>query len=291
MKRITHVFQRLLLAAACGAAAMPAAQAGVVTFEGLGNGLLGHGDVLRQAGMLISAFSTADAPLPGELAGALVDGGDPGACAGLACPAGHPGNYYAALNDSAIFLDPVAADTTFRLKGFDASFIGAVAGAPYPALAGLLMVLGFASDGNGLFELYSLAGPDADGFHFAHFDTSAGFGERDFAEVGVLGYTCDVSGDCAASSDHRGQFAIDNIAIVGADADPAQVAEPASWLLMLAGLAGMASGGAAGPAAIKKNGSPGFRFLAAAARHAMRPPLLRRRARKPSTPTPASSIA
>jgi hypothetical protein len=208
---------------------LPAAHAAIATFEGLSPALVGHGDTFEQAGLLMTGFSLADDAMAGDLVGALVDGSDPGVCAGLACPANNSSSFYAALNDGGLLLDPVNSGGTFSIKSFDASFIGAVAGATYPAVAGLLRVQGFFANGDSAYETYALDGPGANGFQFRHFDTSAQFGNLNFSEVALFGFTCDVAGVCDAFSSNRGQFALDSIVTA--------VPEPSAHLLLLAGLA------------------------------------------------------
>ncbi|MES2741044.1 MAG: NF038120 family PEP-CTERM protein [Pseudomonadota bacterium] len=221
---------RLLAGALVAAAfAMPAAQAAVIDFEGIGNDLVGHNDVFQQGGLALTGYSLADNALSGDLVGAVVDGTDLGICAGLACPANNQTSFYSALNDSALFIDPAHAGDSFKIKGFDASFIGAVAGASYPATAGLLRVQGFFADGSTVFENYALNGPTAGSFGFQHFNTSSTFGEQAFSQVAIFGFTCNSTGSCSAFSTNKGQFAIDNILVA--------VPEPTTYLMMLLGLA------------------------------------------------------
>ncbi len=222
--------RRLLAGALVGAAfALPAAHASVIDFEGIGNNLIGHNDVFQQGGLAFTGYSLADLATPGELVGAIVDGTDLGVCAGLACPVNNQTNFYSALNDSALFIDPAHAGDSFKIKGFDASFIGAVAGASYPAVAGLLRVQGFYADGSTVFENYSLNGPTGGSFGFQHFNTSGTFGEQAFTQVAIFGFTCNTTGACSAFTTNKGQFAIDNILVA--------VPEPTTYLMMLLGLA------------------------------------------------------
>ena len=231
-RRRRGIIHRLLGAALCAAAAtvLPQAQAGLITFEDIDPQLFGHGDTFEQAGMLISPISAADLAQPGDLVGAVVDGTDPGVCAGLDCPLDNSSHYYAALNDGAFFINSADGAASVHLQSFDASFIGAIGGAAYPGVAGLLQVQGFYAGGGSRYELYSLAGPGADGFFFQHFTTTAAFGAEAFETVAIFAYSCEIGAACTAFSDNRAQFAIDNIAAVP---------EPATWLLTLAGLAGI----------------------------------------------------
>lgn len=222
---------RRLLAATllCGAAVAPV-QAQVVTFDGLPYPLLHHGDSFEQAGLLLTALSNDSAAQPGDLVGALVDAGDSGACAALACPVDHVGTYYAGLNDSVLYLNAAQPGASFRIKSFDAGFIGADSGATYPGVAGLLQVQGFDANGGTAYETYALAGPGSAGFSFSHYATSAVFGNQDFTTVAIFAYACAYGTGCVAFSNNQGQFAIDNISAVP---------EPATCVLMLAGLVGI----------------------------------------------------
>ena len=212
--------------------AMPAAQADVVDFEGLDVNIVGHMDSFEQAGVILTGYSNASTAQPGDFVGMVVDGTDLGVCAGLACPTNNPGHYYAALNDSILFIDPSSA-ATFQIKSFDASFIGAVAGASYPSTAGLLKIQGFLADNSFVTESYALAGPGANGFTFQHFVASTGFANQNFVEVAIFGYTCNTAGACTAFNSNQGQYALDNVTVA--------VPEPTSYLMMLLGLAGIAA--------------------------------------------------
>lgn len=239
MNRIPHApetsgsrvtVRRLLAATLLGSAAAAPVQAQVMTFDGPPYPLLHHGDSFEQNGMLLTALSNDNAAEPGDLVGALVDAGDTGTCAVLACPVGHGGTYYAALNDSVLYLNAARPGASFRIKSFDASFIGADSGATYPGVAGLLQVQGFDASGGTAYETYALGGPGNDGFAFAHYATSSVFGNQDFTTVAIFAYACEYGTGCVAFSNNRGQFALDNISAVP---------EPAAWLLMFTGLAGI----------------------------------------------------
>jgi len=225
-------FAKLLGGALLGAAlaAAPAAQADVITFNNLDNQFVGHGDSLEIGNFLLTGISNVPGAAPGDLVGAIFNGGDPASC-GQACPTGTTNNYYAALNDGIVYLDPLKAGGSVSLQGFDASFIGYAQGASYPAIAGLLRVQGFYADGSSLYETYQLGGPVGGSFQFQHFDTSAGFASQRFESLAFFGFTCNTSGSCNAFNSNKGQFALDNII--------ASVPEPSTYAMMLLGLAGI----------------------------------------------------
>lgn len=225
--------KKLLGGALLGAAlaTSPVAMADVLTFNNLDNQFIGHGDSFDFANFSLTGISNVTGASPGDLVGAIFNGSDPASC-GQACPTNNPNNYYAALNDGIVYLDPLKSGGTVSLQGFDASFIGYAQGASYPAVAGLLRVQGFYADGTSLYETYQLGGPVGGSFQFQHFDTSAGFSSQRFDSLAFFGFTCNTSGSCNAFNSNKGQFALDNII--------ASVPEPSTYAMMLLGLAGIA---------------------------------------------------
>lgn len=225
-------FKKLLAGAMLGAALAyaPAAMADVITFNNLDNQFVGHGDSFDFANFSLTGISNVPGASPGELVGAIFNGSDPASC-GQACPTNNPNNYYAALNDGYVSLDPLKAGTSFSLQGFDASFIGYAQGASYPAVAGLLRVQGFYADGSSLYETYQLGGPVAGSFQFQHFDTSTNFSSQRFESLAFFGFTCNTTGSCNAFNSNKGQFALDSIVV--------SVPEPSTYAMMLLGLAGI----------------------------------------------------
>ncbi|HEV7814272.1 MAG TPA: NF038120 family PEP-CTERM protein [Janthinobacterium sp.] len=226
---VRKLFAAVLLGAAFSA--MPAAHAGTIDFEGIGNGLVGDSDTFQQAGLYLTAYSNAIGAQPGDLVGAVVDGSDLGGglCVNLACPGNNSSNFYTGLNDGYLQLDVTNPANHISILGFDASFIGAIAGGSYPAVSGLLQIQGFFADGSSDLRRYALSGPVGGSFNFEHFITDTAFASENFAAVDVFAYSCDASGNCLAFQDNKGQFAIDNIAVT--------VPEPSTYLMMLLGLA------------------------------------------------------
>jgi hypothetical protein len=233
MKRTLQQLLRLSVLSAASLAALPAAHAAVIDFENLGVGGVGHNDYFQQAGFDLAGYSNDADAVDGDLVGAINDGTDPGSCVNLMCPA-NAGHYYAGLNDGVLEITRSVPQQTFRVQSFDASFIGATVGATYPAVAGVLRIVGFFSDGTAAVEDYDLAGPGANGFAFAHYTTSAGFGSQQFSSIALFASSCNVGGPCTAFSNNKGQFAIDNLNV-------SAVPEPSSWLMLGAGLLGLAA--------------------------------------------------
>lgn len=215
---------------ALSAAWAPAAIADVINFNNVDNQFVGHGDAFELGNFVLTGASNAPGAAYGDLVGAVLDGTDPAAC-GMACPTNNTSNYYAALNDGIVYLDPLRAGGSVSLQGFDASFIGYAQGASYPAVAGLLRVQGFYADGSSLYETYQLGGPLGGDFQFQRYSTSASFGSQQFASLAFFGFTCNTAGSCNAFNSNKGQFALDNIV--------ASVPEPSTYAMMLLGLAGI----------------------------------------------------
>lgn len=214
----------------------PAAQADIITFEGLATGGIGNGDVLLTQGYQLTSFSNDSAADLGSLSGAIFDGTDTGVCSdgGLACPVNNRSNYYAGLADGSVFLANagVASGGKVRLSGFDASFIGA--GGPYPLIAGLLQVWGFKADNTAMMLEYALGGPGTNGFEMMHRSVDAEFAATDFVQLAFYGYACDAQLNCSDIDTLKAQFALDNV-------DVTAVPEPSTAAVMLLGLAGIAA--------------------------------------------------
>ncbi|WP_317201870.1 NF038120 family PEP-CTERM protein [Janthinobacterium sp.] len=219
-----------IAAALLAGAAAPAARADVIDFEGLANTTLGHDESFRQGNFIFNGVSVDPLARPGDMVGTVVDGGDAGLCVNLACPGNNTSNYFAGLNDGVLVLSAANGANQVRVAGFDASFIGSVAGVAYPSLAGFLRVQGFSAGGGSMYEDYLFPG-GANGFSFQHFTASAKFASQQFSEVAFFAFSCGNDGNCSAFTDGKGQFALDNVI--------ASVPEPSSYLMMLLGLAGI----------------------------------------------------
>jgi hypothetical protein len=236
-------FHKLFGAALVAAAAVAApAQAGVITFEnGYGpvGGMVGDADswnneAYREAGYAIGFFSNVVGG-EGSLVGQFVDGVD-STCdtSTMACPANKSGTYYAALNDSYLDLS-YEAGSGFKLKSFDASFVGSSSNlASYPATTGLIRVQAFQANGTYMLQDFWLNGPTASGFKLDHFETTGAFANTKFVEALVFGYYCNNAGSCSAFTSDKGQFALDNITLT-------DVPEPATAATLGLGLLGLAA--------------------------------------------------
>ncbi|PHV07386.1 PEP-CTERM sorting domain-containing protein [Janthinobacterium sp. BJB412] len=233
MNRTLQQLLRLGVLSAASLAALPAAHAAVIDFENLGIGGVGHNEFFQQAGFDLAGYSAASDALDGDLVGTINDGTDPGSCFNLMCPSS-ASHYYAGLNDGVLEITRSVPQQTFRLHSFDASFIGATVGGVYPAVAGLLRIQGSFADGSYVYEDYQLAGPGANGFAFGHYTTSAAFGAKQFVAIDLFAFTCNAGGNCNAFQTNKGQFALDNLNV-------SAVPEPSSWLMLGAGLLGLAA--------------------------------------------------
>lgn len=178
----------------CAALAAPS-QAETITFD-TGYGMIyGSGESHTENGYRMT-FESYWADAEGTAVGAIIDGTDPFGCIGLACPTGNPGMSYAALNDSIIWLGKQTTDAVFRVKSFDASFIGSSPDlGSYPFFSGLLRLQGWRPDGSWLTETFLLDGPGPQGFEFGHYITSDLFGATEFVAMALFGVSCDTSNE------------------------------------------------------------------------------------------------
>jgi len=229
--------------AALALVSLGAAHSAVITFDGVadspfapyltgGTGLLGHGDEFYQSGFWIDPFSNAAVAQPGDLVGAIVDGTDVAAtCFSVACPNNNSTNFFAGLDDGVLAIGAVNGNS-FKVKGFDASFLGA-AGDTFPATAGFLRLQGVTAGNVAITQTYALPGPGSSAFNFNSYNTFGTFAATDFALVYVYTFACNNVGTCSAFSTDKGQFALDNFRTT-------DIPEPQTWLLMGVALAGAA---------------------------------------------------
>jgi hypothetical protein len=225
-------------------ACVGAAQATVIDFEEPISSpyapfapLFGHGDEFYQGEYWIDPFSNSATALAGDLVGALVDGTDlANTCFGIACPVNNSSHFFTSLNDGVIALGSTIAGNTFKVAGFDASFIGSQ-GAALPGVAGLLRLQGHLADGSGsLTQTYQLPGPDQSGnLDFYSYQAAGAFADAEFDYIFVYGFSCNSAGSCAAFQTDQGQFAIDNIDLNNIDRN--NVPEPAGLALVALALA------------------------------------------------------
>ena len=219
-----------------------AAQATIIDFEETINSpfapiapFFGHGDEFYQGQYWIDPFSNSAVAQPGDLVGALIDGADlANTCFGITCPVNNATHFYAGLNDGALVLGSMVKGQTFKVKSFDASFIGAE-GATLPSVAGLLRLQGHLADGSGsITQTYQLPGLDQAGnLNFYSYNTVDAFANAEFDYMYVFSFSCDSTGLCAAFQTDQGQFAIDNIDLTST------IPEPVSLALVALGLAGI----------------------------------------------------
>lgn len=235
--RLTQLVRATMLAG-LALAGLPAAHADTtLDFEGLPPVGLTHGDGIVGQGFTAGFFSNDPDAQAGDAVGAIIDGTDSVAsCGFLQCPAGS-GNYATVINDGFLELTGATAGGAFGLKSFDASFLGSNL-YDYPATPGFLRVQGFTADNSTMYEDYAFYAPGSEGFEFGGYSATSAFGNARFTSLYFFAFTCDDQGDCSAFSTGRGQFAIDNIALATSVAAP--VPEPSTWLMMGAGLLGVA---------------------------------------------------
>lgn len=237
-----HLLYKSALAAALLATGSGMAQAAVITFDdGLDTSaaawapLITLDAVLYQGGFLIGPTSMAPDAGDEDLVGVLVDGSDvAGTCIGIVCPTNNPSNFYAALNDSAVYLAEASdSGVPFTLSGFKASFVGnGIDPLPTGGAAGVLRVLEVQVDGGVVSEDFQLAPAGADGSLSFNSYVPALAGQPLVAAV-FLAFYCDAHGACAdAFTNNKAQFALDDLVV-------SAVPEPANWAMLASGLAGI----------------------------------------------------
>lgn len=224
--------------AALAAAAFAApAQAAVIGFDTGYSLPVVHGDAWVESGYQLLFDANKQGADSNTAVGSIIDGTDPWPCADMACPISGDGSYYAAFNDSVVWLSSVTAGAQFQLKSLDASFIGAYpALGSYPALSGILRMLAFRAD-----ETYEtidlpLFGPGSTGFQFDTYDLLEPYASMNFVEIAMFGMVCNASQFCTGFTTNQGQFAIDNIVVAE---ESGEVPEPATAAIFGLGLMGL----------------------------------------------------
>jgi hypothetical protein len=233
-------FQKILGAALLTAAAFAApAQAGVITFDGAPDyvpGMVFGGDAWMESGYTIGFFANLPGDGVGSLVGQMYDG-DQSSCdtSSQICPANTSGVYFGALNDT--YMDMMfTSGVGFKIKSFDASFIGSSASlGSYPNPVGLVRLLGITATGASMTQDFWFDNSaQTKNFQLHTFNTSGLFANTVMKEVLVYGFACNTGGSCQAFATDRGQFAIDNITT-------SDVPEPATAAIVGLGLLGVAA--------------------------------------------------
>jgi hypothetical protein len=234
-------FQKFLGAALLAAAAAAApAQAGVITFDdpnNYGPGMVLGGDLYQEDGYAIGFFANVPGDGIGDLVGMMYDG-EGASCdtSSQICPGNKSGIYFGALNDS--YLDMVSLATPgFKIKSFDAGFIGSYSSLnSYPNPVGLVRLLGITLTGASITQDFWFDNTtQSKNFQLNTFNTSGAFANTVLSEVLVYGFACNTANtNCQAFATDRGQFGIDNIVT-------ADVPEPATAAIVGLGLLGVAA--------------------------------------------------
>lgn len=239
-----RLFRALAVAGLC-MTGLPAVQAANVTldFDTLAPVALGHGDTLVTQGFNVAPYSVFDDAQPGDATGAIIDGTDAvSSCGLLQCPGSsgadtgvYNSTYLAVVADGTLRLTSATAGQSFTVNSFDASFLGSNLYS-YGAVPGVLAMVGHRADGTVVENYFELGALTNDGFMFAPYQIYGGFAQQNFVAIDFFAYECVTDAlNCWAYSNGLGQFAIDNIGLT-----VSAVPEPSAWLMMGAGLLGVA---------------------------------------------------
>jgi len=216
--------KQILLAAALALGGV--AQAGTLSFEGNPKSpFVLAGQHVKIGDYWIEAYGGDQ---QGDMVGAFVKGSEPETCATGNCPVNNPSQYYTGLNDGYFYFGR-NDNTTFRLDGLNASFVGA-GQESFPDMAGQLLVQGFNALGNEVGPLVrlALAAPEDGQFSFQHYNLRKLTDYYSF--VLVFGLECNGDGKCFRGGG-MANFAIDDVSTVP---------EPGSLALFGLGLGGLA---------------------------------------------------
>lgn len=231
---MTGIHKKLLGIAALGLAFAAPAQADIITFEGYA-GPVTNAQGWSEAGYNVGFFANDSSATEDTLVGQFFDGDVSSCDSSLVCPPNRYGTYYAALDDTYLYITPDDGAVRVQVKSFDASFIGTTNTplSSYPGTPALVRIQGFLNNGRSVSEVYALTGANSTGFDFGHFQTSASFSNNLFTAVAIFALACD-GDNCTAFSTDRGQFGIDNIQLT-------DVPEPASLAIVGLGLFGLSA--------------------------------------------------
>lgn len=235
------LMKRMLGAAMFAMVSAGAAQAAVITFEGL-DGPAFNRQAFNEAGYNVAFIDPgATAPPNTVLIGRFIDGSNPATCAPSICPTDNPTTYLDLFNTGFVDITANTPGATFRFSSLDASLLGMLAGDDvlFPAA---LQVFGFRSsdDDDPLVIQFNIPNAlDFQTFNVLDADNGAAFAQTDFVEIAIAGFACNAVGQCFGLDGTPGEIGLDNIVLSDLPPPVNQVPEPATLSLLAFGLMGL----------------------------------------------------
>lgn len=225
------VLKGVVLPALLAMSAAGTAQAAVITFDSQSGPVI-NGYAFNESGYQVRFFAPG-APTGSVQIGRFVNGSTCGS--GSSCPTNATSTFLDLYSNGYVDIVPASGSGTFSFTSLDASFLGDSV-VSYPGFAGAIQVLGFNPGQNAVVDQFNLPAPDSNGNVALQTFMASNLAGQQFAEIAILGLTCDTTGHCSGLDNSSGQYALDNIVL--SDQSSNNVPEPATTALLGAGLLG-----------------------------------------------------